>query len=498
MTVRLRFVIAIAAACVSAWAQCQALTPTRYELDLSVDFPNERIQGSARITITNRGTTPATEASFLLYRLLTISGVRDGVGAPLVFSQNVVAFEDDPRRQANQLRVVLAPPLSPGERRAVDIAYGGFLAGYVETGALYIQDRISEDFTIVREDADAYPTLRPPSWTKIRGDAFPEFDYLARITVPETHVVANGGRLVERDVRDGRATYVYANVRPAWRMDFAIARYRTLEAPGLRVFFLPDDEAGAERVLGAAAASMHLYGDWFGPKRVSTVFTIIEIPAGWGSQADVTSILQSADAFRDPAKVDEVYHEVSHLWNVPAVDRPSCRWEEGLASFLGALAREHLDGAPSLNSRADRTLSRLRERIEEEPKLRSVPMIAYGREQMTSDSYRTGMILFFVLYRLLGSERFTAILRDYDAAYAASGGTTEELVRRYEEAGGTPVQALFEDWLRTTAWTGLVTVGMNAAELPERYRAKAFRGTITPSRHRSSRSTTFSHDPRVG
>ena len=442
MTQRFRIAIAAAAAAaISVLASGQELAPTRYELVLSVDFHEERIQGSARVTIENRGQSPAAEASFLLYRLLTVSAVGDGAGASLAFSQNVVAFDDDPRRQANQLRVLLAPALSPGERRVVDVAYGGFLAGYVETGALYIQDRVSEDFTILREDADAYPTLRPPSYAKIRAAALPEFDYLARITVPETHVVANGGRLVERTVRDGRATYVYTNLRPAWRMDFAIARFRTLDAPGLRVFALPVDTAGAERVLRASSAAMDLFGKWFGPRPVAAAFTIIEIPDGWGSQTDVTSILQSAAAFRDAAKIDEVYHEVSHLWNVPANDRPSCRWEEGLASFLGALAQERLDGGPSLDSRADRTLSRLRQRLAAEPRLRSVPMLAYGREQMTSDSYRTGMILFYVLYRIVGPQRFEAVLRDYDAAYTASGGTTMELVRRFEAVGGKPSHA---------------------------------------------------------
>jgi aminopeptidase N len=44
------------------------LQPTRYELDLRVDFKEERISGSARITLKNTGGSPAREASFLLYR----------------------------------------------------------------------------------------------------------------------------------------------------------------------------------------------------------------------------------------------------------------------------------------------------------------------------------------------------------------------------------------------------------------------------------------------
>ncbi|MGE5415019.1 MAG: hypothetical protein ACM3NW_12640, partial [Syntrophomonadaceae bacterium] len=235
-SMRIRAAILLAALALGggAAAVAESLRPTRYELDLAVDFKEERLSATARIAVRNAGAAPVSEASFLLYRLLTVTAVNDAPGGPVPFSQSVVGFEDDPKRQANRVRVLLAPPLDPGASRTVEIAYAGYLAGYVETGALYIQDRISEDFTIVREDADAYPTLRPPSWEKIRAAPLPEFDYLARITVPETHVVANGGLLVERTARDRRATYVYRNLRPAWRMDFAIARFRTLEAPNLR------------------------------------------------------------------------------------------------------------------------------------------------------------------------------------------------------------------------------------------------------------------------
>ena len=334
-------------------AEGALLKPTRYELELSVDFKEERISGSARITLANAGASPAREASFLLYRLMTVTAVRGAGGEAIPFRQAVVAFEDEPRRQTNHVLVALSPPLQPGKSTIVRIEYGGYLAGYVETGSLYIKDRVDEAFTIIREDADAYPTVRVPSFAGNRAAGLPEFEYLARINVPEAHVVANGGALIERTVRDGRATYVYRNIKPAWRMDFAVARFGTLEAPGLRVFHLPEDRAGAERVMKAAGASMALYKQWFGPLHGAPAFTIIEIPDGWGSQADVSSILQAAAAFRDPARLHEVYHEISHLWNAPSLDRPFCRWNEGLASFLEDLTQEKLGGAPALDKRAE-------------------------------------------------------------------------------------------------------------------------------------------------
>jgi aminopeptidase N len=460
-------------ALLAAWASAARpvpLQPTRYELDLRVDFKQEAVAGTARITLENSGTSALTEASFLLYRLMTVTAARAAAGAPLAFSQNVVAFEDDPKRQANQVRVLLAPPLEAGRSTVVEIAYGGYLAGYVETGALYIQDRVDEAFTILREDADAYPTLRPPSFEKIRAAGLPEFDYVARITVPASHVVANGGELVERTVRDGLATYVYRNLRPAWRMDFAIARFQTLQAPGLRVFALPQDAAGAERVLQAAGASMALYRDWFGPLRDAPVFTIIEIPDGWGSQADVTSILQAAAAFRDPGKMHELYHEVSHLWNVPSLDPSSCRWNEGLAAFLEARAAEKLDGGPVLATQAEKVAQRLRERLASEPALRSVPMIDYGKNGLTGDSYRTGMLMFYALFRLAGPRAFDAIVGNYYRKHEAAGGTTADFVREAEVVAGPGVTGLFDEWLFTTRWEKWLASGAGVDRIADRYR----------------------------
>lgn len=139
------------------------LEASRHELGLRVDFAEETISGSARVVLRNAGERPVREASFLLYRLMTVSAVRDDRGTSIPFRQDVVAFEDEPRKQVNHVRVALPTPLEPGANTSVEIEYAGYLAGYVETGSRYIKDRVDEEFTIIHEDAEAYPTVRVPS-----------------------------------------------------------------------------------------------------------------------------------------------------------------------------------------------------------------------------------------------------------------------------------------------------------------------------------------------
>ncbi len=442
----------------------------RTELDLRVDLAEERLDGTARLTVRNDGTAPARELPFLLYRLLTVQGVRDCGGAPLPFTQQVIAFEDEPRKQVTRAVVALPQPLAPGETAAVEIAYGGFLAGYVETGSLYIKDRISEEFTIVREDGEAYPTVGPASNRGRREAGLPTFDWAARITVPSTHVVASGGELVERVTKDGWTTSVYRGVRPAWRLDFAIARYTIVEKAPLRIYSLPGDAPGAERLLKAGTAGLADLERRFGPRPGAGGLAVIEIPDGWGSQASEAAIIQSAAAFRDPARTRELYHELTHLWNPPSLDRPDSRWNEGLATFLEDLLAERLDGRGSVRERADRLAAFLRGKLGADPRLGRVPMRDYGKEDMTDYSYTVGGLLFYLLHQTVGDETFDAILRGFIAESRERGGRASDLAARAALLGGDGARRLFREWFETTAWTDLISRSASVEELVPRYR----------------------------
>jgi len=430
------------------------LRPTRYELDASVDFGEERLSGRARIALVNGNARPVREASFTLYRLLKVSAVRDGQGRPLAFSREVVAYEDEPLLQVEHVRVPLVPALPPGGRITLELSYGGYLAGYVETGMLYVKDRVDSAFTIIRDDAQAYPVPNVPADSVRRNAGYPAFDYVARITVPSSHVVANGGRLVTRTEAGGRATYEYRSIKPSSRMDFAIARFGVVQRGPLRVFHLPGDSAGGARALEAMERTLARYTARFGPLAGDPGFTVIEVPDGWGSQADVTSILQSAAAFRDTTRMGELYHEISHLWNVASTENPAPRWNEGLATFLEYLTAAEVDHAKPIEDRAEEYATWLRGKAAHEPGLARVAPADYGRERMTDYSYSVGMLAFYGLYRLAGPEAFNRMVGDYYARYHETGAGTRELEESARRASTVDLAPFFRDWFFTPAWAG--------------------------------------------
>ncbi len=443
---------------------------THYGLDVRVDYAAERILGTARLTVRNGSNTPVPEIPIITYRLMPIEAVTDSAGRAMSFVQQVAAYEDDPKRQVNFARISLPAPLAPGGLITVVVRYGGFLLGYAETGSLYVRDHVDPEFTILREDGLGFPLLGYPSDEVNRKGGLSEFDYVARITVPESLWVANGGRLRERRVADGLATFVYENLKTAWRMDFAIAPYRVLDRGDLHVVYFPADSVGAERVLNAVERSMAVYRDWFGPLRGGTDFTVIEIPDGFGSQADVTSITQTAAAFKDPDQRRQLYHEISHLWNVPPGEPLSPRLNEGLATFLEYYTADRLDGTTFLEDRLEVVRRWLRDIAARRPDLRTKPLRAYGRENMTDFSYSVGMILFAVMHELLGEEGFRRVIRECHRRHGERGGTLDDFVQTAEEVTPQDLSRFFRDWIYSTQWVDAVTATGSIEELTARYR----------------------------
>jgi hypothetical protein len=425
------------------------------DLDLTIDYEKKRLDGTATLEVENVSDGPISVIPLLLYRLMTASETTDGGGTSIAFTQDIVTLEDWPQYQTNHITVILDSPIGPGERGTVRVAYGGYLAGFTETGMLYVRDRIDRDFTILREEALAFPVLGVPSWEQNRAEPREPFGFVVRITVPEDLTVAAGGKLVERTVGGGIATFEYRSVLPADFVNIAIAPYRLLEGQGggARIFYFPDDSVGARRVLGRLDQALALLETRFGSLGAHPGLTVIEIPEGFGSQASLAAgIIQTRDAFNDPSQHRQFYHELSHLWNAPDLDAPSPRWNEGLASFLERRLAAELDGWSELESYMGEAGQDILGRFEENPSYQATPFIDYGKASLTGLSYRVGMLMFYALYELTGPEAFDAAIGGYFQRYRTSGGTTEAFVEFFQESTSVDLEGFFDDWLRTTHW----------------------------------------------
>jgi hypothetical protein len=446
-----------------------ALSPVGYELDLAIDYERGTVGGDVRLTVRNVSATEVRDLPLVLHRLMRIEDVQGEDGGGLSFDQDVVRWRELDKRQVTAARISLRTPLGPGDEVSVHLRYGGYLTPYSEIGWLYVRDRVDRDFTIIRPDALAYPVVGYPSWEANRAAGPQSFAYLARITVPADRFVANGGRLLGlAPGPDGHVTFTYENIEPAWRMDFAVAEYGVLEGDIVTVYYLPGDSAGASGVMAAAERSLRRYTEWFGPLTGASRFSVIEIPDGWGSQADVTSILQTAAAFNDPSRYGEVYHETAHLWHVTG-KAPSPRWEEGLATYLQLVMTEELDGRNMLADRIAGYETRYRQAARAGDAVARVPMARYGEEGITGHAYRVGALMFFALHRIVGDAAFGEIVGGYYRTHADGVGTSAGFAAFADGRTPADLQPFFAHWLFTTEWIDALSRGESVYDFVSSY-----------------------------
>jgi len=426
---------------------------THFELIADLDYEDGSLEGRVRMKVQNVSARPAESVPLNLNRLMSLKGASEETGRSLSYEQDVVTFSDEPKKQVTHAVVSLEEPLPPGQSTTVELLYSGYLVGYIETGSSYIRDRIDEEFSILRVDAHAFPSIGVLSWMGNRMAPRGDFTFRAQITVPETLTVASGGELVERTVRDGRATFTYRSTAPVPFLNLPIAKYDLLEQGGLRLYYFPSDHEGAKVIVGRVEEAVNLMTQWFGPLGQEPSFAIMEIPAGWGSQAHLAAgIMQTAEVFEDPGDLRELYHELSHLWNAPDIDQPSARWNEGLAMYLQSIMAERLDGwdarAEYLEYRADRLLRA----FDTDPSSQGVPFADYGQNGLTDYSYATGLLFFFVLEELLGQEELLAILRAHYQEHRDGGTTFEDLEEALRGAASLDLGPFLEEWVHTTTW----------------------------------------------
>jgi hypothetical protein len=273
-----------------------------------------------------------------------------------------------------------------------------------------------------------------------------------------------------RTVRDGRATFTYRSTAPVPFLNLPIARYELLEQGGLCLYHFPDDHPGAKVIVGRVAEAVDLLTAWLGPLGQQPSFAIMEIPAGWGSQAHLAGgIMQTAEAFEDPSDLRELYHELSHLWNAPDIDQPSARWNEGLAMYLQSVLAEEIEGWDERSDYLEYRADRLLDAFDANPSAQGVPFAEYGREGLTDYSYATGLLFFFVLEELLGREELLAILRAHYQQHREVGTTFEDLEEALTRGASRDLGLFLEEWVHTTTWQDRLRSRESVAGLAELY-----------------------------
>ena len=463
--------------------QATGLDVAVYDLSLRLDLeqsgayaPLNTLSGTAAITFTNRNELPVTRIPVVLYRLLQVEEIRNERTESLKFTQQLARLEGWEKYQANVVTVDLDRPLRAGGQTTIEIDYTGQLVGIRESGMLYVQDSLDPDFTIIRAESAVYPQLADPTEESLLyrfGRGGDVFDQVISVTVPEDVVVASGLILGDKQTKDGFTTWQYRSRDPNTQIILPIARYEVIESVAGQVYYFPADREGAQRVAEGIVDARRMFEEWFGPLHEDPSFAVVEIPTWYGSQALRPTVILDARAFQDATAMPQLYHEISHFWNVRDPSPAPSRWDEGLAMYLQEVVQGELGGnTENLVDTWNNGLQRLKRELEEHPEYRGVPLVRAGERNLTSVlSYRAGQLMFALLEHHLGRGKLLEVLGDFYQKYAASGATSEEF-GEFVLLRAPSAKRIIDEWFLGSDYSDLVLAEPDFDALVLRYHPK--------------------------
>ena len=447
---------------------------SHYSLKLKILPKQGRFEAEVTLKLNNITNHPQTEIPLLLYRLLEVKEVVSEHNRPLKFGQKVVRFPDAGLNnlQVTFVTIQLKTPQRPKTQQLIKVKYDGSIYGYAEVMG-YVHDKISEDYSLLRPDALAYPMLSYPTaenWLNVYKSLF---TYDLTVTVPKDYIAACGGLPLSQTTNANETTFVFKSSKPTWRMDIGVAKFKLFKDEGtkLQVYALPADEKGAINVLNASKKAISLYSGMFGEIDNYQGYTVIEIPEGWGSQASDFYFLQSAEAFNNPESMPEVYHEIAHTWNAKTTGevQRSRYFDEAFASYFQAIAVREFDGEKAYEDLLSRYWDSFIRNVERDKINAETAIADYGKLELGRNSYTKGALSLYVLHQLLGEHNFRSFIRKFLVDFKNDFADFKDFQATAQKFSSKNLDKYFAEWIYGTESSQLLIEKVSIREIVKRY-----------------------------
>lgn len=233
-----------------------------------------------------------------------------------------------------------------------------------------------------------------------------------------------------------------------------VEKTRTMGALTLKALFFKEDAALADEYLDKAQYYMDLYQNMIGPYPYGS-FSIVEnrLPTGYGMPG--FTLLGQAVVRLPFIKDTSLGHEILHSWfgNSVMADDAGGNWSEGLTAYLADHLYRELaeDGAayrkeqllrydshvPGNNTIA---LKDFQSPSDSQPLARQVRAVGYDKSSM----------VFHMLRRQIGDDRFFAGLRDFYEKNIFARAGWEEINESFSAVAGQDLTSFFDQWLSRT------------------------------------------------
>ncbi|MFJ8431540.1 M1 family metallopeptidase [Kitasatospora sp. NPDC094019] len=404
----------------------------RYELALDYRPGPNRLGGTARLS--------AVAATALAEFALDLADFR--IGRVLV--------DGRPARythRAGKLRVRPAKALSAGAAFTVEVHYTGNPRPVRSPWGGLGWEELTDGALVASQPVGA------PSWFPCNDRPADKATYQIAVTTPSPYTVVVGGRLLTRTTRSSSTTWVYEQSAPTstYLVTVSIGPYRPVqlaEHPEVpQTGYVPERLAGAFAAdFGRQPRMMAYFGEVFGPYPFGEYTVVVA-----DEELDVPVEAQGVATFGTNhlgggwERERLIAHELAHQWfgNSVSIGDWSHIWlNEGLAKYAEWLWSER-SGGPTAAARAlyaHRLLAGLPQDLR---------LADPGRKLMFDDRlYQRGGLVVHALRLTLGDAAFFRMLKDWAAFHRHGVVTTADFTAHAARYARTPLEGLFDAWLR--------------------------------------------------
>jgi len=314
-----------------------------------------------------------------------------------------------------------------------------------------------------------YPQVQGPD-----GDALVAFALQA--DVPAAWDVVSQGARRERATADGRTTITWQETQPQDEIFLVAGPFTEYVLPGgpavAMVYLRRPDKALADRYLTATVRDIAMYDKLIGPYPYAKFALVAN---RWETGFGMPSFtLMGPTIIRFPFIVDTSFpHEILHNWwgNGVFVDYSGGNWSEGLTVYLADHLLKEQQGQGAAYRRD--ALQRYGDFVRSGRDFPLKDFVARHGEVSQAVGYDKSMMLFHMLRRRLGDDRFLAAVRGFYRDDRFTRASFADLADSFSKTSGTDLKPVFDQWVGRPGAPALAVADVKAAPRGEGFRLTA-------------------------
>jgi aminopeptidase N len=430
-----------------------------YEFDLTFPFESSAFYGTVKLTCQSLATI---RQMALQMGDLVVDSIRlDG---------NSVSYT----HSGEQLLLEFSHDITENYRFTIEIHYHG---SPDQRGFLFY-DRCA--YTMAEpEDARYWFPCHDVPWDKATAGL--------KITVPAGVEVASIGLLKYRTVSEDSMETFY------WATDYPVATYLicvtmsdeyliwtdwaidvTGDSIQMPYYIFPEDSLISRNVVKNLPEALRFFSDRFGPYPFEKYGTATVTQAWFGGMEHQTMTTVIQRWWQEDRSYQWGFvHELAHMWWGDAVtlqDWPDIWLNEGFATYSEMLFHEKLYGREFFLS----VMQNRKEVYIDQAATMDFPVYDPPRDQLFNWGivYIKGSWVLHMLRRMIGEDRFWALLSSYYNTYHYSNASTDDFQKVCEQIYGQSLDWFFDEWIYHAGYPNLIYSWKNLYHENDRFTAR--------------------------